>query len=255
MHDQAHHWSQAASRYEQEFVDPYGRARRNPILEYLSRIDGKRLTVADLGCGIGPLLQLLSDRFAHVHAIDFAPEMLRRARQRVTDRGNVHFHQLRLTDLTPLANKADVAVAVNSLVMPTVGEIESALGQALLLLRPGGVFLGIVPAMDAVHYHTMLLLDRARALGMPEDKARQNAAHQGEHSLYDFTFGRFHYLGLEQHFWQPFEIAYRMRRAGFVKVRTKKIYLDWSQFAAGAEFAGRTPPWDWCFLCRVPREG
>ncbi len=255
MHDQAHHWSQAASRYEQEFVDPYGHARHNPVLQYLSRLDGKRLTVADLGCGIGPLLPLLSERFARVLAIDFAPEMLRRARERVAGSRNVEFHQLALTDLAPLAKQADVAVAVNSLVMPTVGDVEAALQQVFLLLKPGGRFLGIVPAIDAVHYHTMLLLDRARALGMPEDKARQNASHRGEHPLYDFAFGRFRYLGLEQHFWQPFEVAYRLKRAGFVGVRKKKIYLDWSQFAAGAELAGQQPPWDWCFYCQNPPEG
>jgi SAM-dependent methyltransferase len=255
MHDQAHHWSRAASRYEEEFVDPYQRARRNPVLNYLSRLDGQPLTVADLGCGIGPLLPLLSERFARVLAIDFAPDMLRRARERARGLGNVEFHQFGLTDLAPLANQAHVAVAINSLVMPDVGQIEATLGQVRRLLKPGGVFLGIVPAMDAVHYHTMLLLDRARRLGMPEEKARQNAAHQGEHALYDFAFSRFCYLGLEQHFWQPFEVAYRLHRAGFEAVRRRKIFLDWSQFAAGAEFAPGMPPWDWCFLCRAPREG
>ena len=56
----------------------------------------------------------------------------------------------------------DVAVAVNSLVQPSVGALEAVLRQVHAALRPGGVFLGIVPAMDAVHYQTMLLVDRAR---------------------------------------------------------------------------------------------
>jgi SAM-dependent methyltransferase len=192
-------------------------------------------------------LPLLARRFRHVHAVDFAPGMLERARERCAGLGNVEFHQLRLTDLAALAGRVDVAVAVNSLVQPTVAEVEAVLAQARAALVPGGVFLGVVPAMDAVHYHTMLLVDRARRSGMPEGKARQNAAKLGEHQLYDFAFGRFSYLGLEQHFWQPFEVDYRLKRAGFRRVRKAKLKLSWDQFAGAADLGEEPPPWDWFF--------
>jgi SAM-dependent methyltransferase len=152
-----------------------------------------------------------------------------------------------LTDLAPLASKVDVAVAVNSLVLPEIGALDKALAQIHAALRPGGTFLGIVPAMDAVHYLTMLLVDRARRVGMPEDKARLNAAQHGEHSLYDFAFGGFQYRGLEQHFWQPFEVPYRLKRAGFRRVRTSKVHLSWNQFACGNDLRDHPPPWDWFF--------
>ncbi len=78
--------------------------------------------------------------------------------------------------------------------------IESAAARRLLhdvVAEASGHFLGIVPAMDAVHYYTMLLVDRARKAGMPADKARQNAAHLGEHALYEFAFGGFRYRGID----------------------------------------------------------
>ena len=65
---------------------------------------------------------------------------------------------------------------------------------------------------------------------MPESKARQNAAHHAEHVYYDFAFGAFRFQGLEQHFWQPFEVGYRLRRAGFRHVRKSKVHLAWQQF-------------------------
>ena len=131
--------------------------------------------------------------------------------------------------------------------MPDIAALEESLRQIRRLLRPGGVFLGIVPAMDAVHYYTMLLVDRALAQGKPMEAARKNAAHHVEHAAYDFAFGQFRYEGLEQHFWQPFEVRYRLRRAGFHRVRLKKVLLSWNQLAGAADLKDEPPPWDWFF--------
>ena len=252
MSDQAHYWSKSAARYEEEFVDPYKRSKNNPLLDALAKIpDAATKTVADLGCGVGPLIPTLAAHFARVVAVDFAAGMLDRAREDCAGLTNVEFVQRDLGDLSPLAGAVDVAVAVNSLVMPSVRDIEAVLRQVRGILRPGGVFLGIVPAIDAVHYQTMLLLDRALAAGMPEASARLNAAKHAEHSLYDFTFGDFRYIGLHQHFWQPFEIAYRLARAGFRRVRKAKVRLDPSQFACASDLKEYPAPWDWFFLAEV----
>lgn len=248
MTDQAHYWSRVAESYEQEFVDPYRPAVRNPLLETLTEIpQASEKVVADLGCGIGPLVPVLASQFRHVYAVDFAEGMLQRTKERCRDLTNVEFIQSSLTDLRSLHGKIDVAVAVNSLVLPRIPDLQEALRQVRLILKANGVFLGIVPAMDAVHYYTMLLLDRALASGKPWDAARKNAAHLNDHELYDFAFGQFHYLGLEQHFWQPFEVRYRLRRAGFRRIRLAKVHLDWNQFAAGKDLRKYPAPWDWFF--------
>ena len=183
--------------------------------------------------------------------MDFAEGMLRRARAQHGRLTNVDFRRASFLDLHELAGRVDVAVAVNSLVLPDVAELDASLRQIRSALRPGGSFLGIVPAMDAVHYYTMLLVDRALSAGMPLAQARQNAALHGELSLYDFAFGQFRYLGLEQHFWQPFEVRYRLRRAGFRRVRLSKVGLAWEQFTCALDLTGQPPPWDWFFLAEA----
>jgi hypothetical protein len=112
------------------------------------------------------------------------------------------------------------------------------------------VLVAIVPAMDAVHYYTMLLIDRALAQGKPLVAARKNAAYLCEHENYDFASGQFAYKGLEQHFWQPFEVRYRLRRAGFRRVRLARVRLSWQQFACGKDLEDRPPPWDWFVLAQ-----
>ena len=253
MTDQSHFWSQAAPRYEQEFIDPYQPDVRNPLRAAVADLADPALgIVADLGCGVGPLLPYLAEHFHHVVAVDFAEGMLIRAREACAGLKNVEFLRRGLTDLSDQKGRFDVGVAVNSLVMRDPVDLDCALRSIRESLKPGGHFLGIVPAMDAVHYFTMLLLDRASARGLPVDKARQNAAHHGEHDYYDFAFGGFTYQGLEQHFWQPFEVRYRLKRAGFRRVRMMKVLLSWSQFGPAAQdLTDHPPPWDWFFQAGV----
>jgi SAM-dependent methyltransferase len=250
MSDQAHHWSRAAEGYEEAFIDPYLPEVRNPLRQAVAALADPHKTAADLGCGIGPLLPFLNEHFGHTIAVDFALGMLDRARERCRGLTNIEFRKLNLTDLHELAGRVDVAVAVNSLVLPDTTALNAALEAIHATLRDGGHFLGVVPAMDAVHYFTMLLLDRAARVGMPEAKARQNAAHHAEHEYYDFAFGTFRYKGLEQHFWQPFEVRYRLRRAGFRRVRMAKVHLSWQQFGCARDLGDQPPPWDWFFQAR-----
>jgi SAM-dependent methyltransferase len=251
MASQDQHWSKAAASYESDFIDPYRDDVRSPLLSALETLATPEGLVADLGCGIGPLLPFLAGRFAKVHAVDFAEGMLTRSRERCRGLKNITFHHRPLTDLAPLRGKLDVAVAVNSLVMPDVADQEQVLAEIHASLKPGGAFVGILPAMDAVHYFTMLLVDRARGKGMPPAAARKNAAAAGEHELYDFAFGQFKYQGLEQHFWQPFEIPHRLRRAGFRRVKLARVLLSWQQFACGNDLKHQTPPWDWFVQARA----
>lgn len=250
--NQAEAWSAVARSYEKEFVDPYRADQRNPVLRALAKLpNADKLTVADFGCGTGPLLPFLAERFGTVLAIDFAPQMLERARESVAGKTNVQFLQLSFADLSSLAGQVDVGTSINSLVLPHVGEMQHALGQMRQCFRPGGRFFGIVPAMDGVHYYTMLLLDRALAAGKPLPVARKNAAYFAEHVTYDFAFGQFFHKGIEQHFWTPFELQYRFRRAGYRRLQLRKLHLAWNHFAKGEDLQKHPAPWDWCFCARV----
>jgi SAM-dependent methyltransferase len=251
MADQHHFWSKAAASYEQEFVDPFRADVKSPLKIVLKKLAAKGAkVVGDLGCGIGPLLPFLSEAFASVIAVDFAPGMLERARRRCADKANITYLERSLTDLVSMAGSLDVAISVNSLVMPTVAEQEDALRQIRATLKPDGHFVGILPAMDGVHYQTMLLLDRALDRGQPLDAAKKNAAHLNDHALYDFAFGNFRFQGLDQHFWQPFEIRYRFARAGLTLIRKKKVHLSWSQFGGQNSLKQYPPPWDWFFVAK-----
>ncbi len=251
LHDQDRHWSRHAKRYDEVFLDPYAPEVENPLWAALEAIPGARSkTVADLGCGTGPLLPQLAARFKRVLALDFAPGMLERARARLAGEAadRVTFLARPMHELGDLAGNVDVALAVNSLVMPDVRVIDRTLQAIRAMLRPGGRFLGIVPSIDAIAYHMMLLYDRALERGLALKDAERLASAQAERRYYDFVFGRFHYQGLRQKFWQPFEIEHRLTQAGFKDVRLAKVLYPWSDVLADGEDLSEYPrSWDWFF--------
>jgi SAM-dependent methyltransferase len=255
LQSQARHWSRHAAQYDDYFLDPYGPDVENPLWAALAAVpDPANKTAADLGCGIGPLLPCLAERFRRVIALDFAPEMLKAARARLTPKSaaRVSFYERSMHDLDDLAGQLDVAVAVNSLVMPDVRLIDNTLRGIRASLTPGGQFLGVVPSIDAISYQMMLLVDHSLEEGHRPKEAERLAALQVERRHYDFAFGHFHYQGLRQKFWRPFELEYRLSKAGFANISLGKVLYPWDGSLAGSGALRSCPPsWDWFFLARL----
>lgn len=246
-------WSRHAANYDDVFLDPFRPGVENPILDALDAVpEPESKTVADLGCGTGPLLPHLVGRFGRVVALDFAAGMVKRAKERLgADARKVEFLNQPMHQLDALAGQLDVAVAMNSVVMPDTREIDRTLRAIHGALKPGGVFLGVVPSIDAIHYSTMLLMDRELDAGQDPEEAERLAAYHAEHHFFEFAFGRFAFQGLRQKFWQPFEIEYRLRKAGFATVALTKLLYPWDDdIAGGAAFADQPPSWDWTFTAR-----
>ncbi len=254
LQDQDRQWSRHASRYDELFLDSLNPNVVNPVLSMLEAVpEPERRTVADLGCGTGPLLPRLIDRFGRIVALDFAPDMITCARDRLgDDAAKVTFETRPMHELSDYTGQFDVAVAINSLVMPDVRVIDKTLRAIHDSLRPGGLFLGVVPSIDAIHYHTMLLMDQALDKGMSPEEAERTAAFHAEHQYYEFAFGRFKFLGLRQKFWQPFEIHHRLKKAGFASIELDQVLYPWDEsMAGGSDFADYPRSWDWAFRANV----
>jgi SAM-dependent methyltransferase len=253
LQDQDRQWSRAAARYDELFLDAFHPGVESPLMAALGSVpDPGSKTVADLGCGTGPLLPYLVARFGRVVALDFAPAMIARAERRLgADAAKVRFLTRPMHELDDLEGRLDLAVAVNSLVMPDVRVIDRTLRAVRRALRPTGVFLGVVPSMDAIHYHTMLLTDRSLDRGASPEEAERAAAFHAEHQYYEFAFGRFRFNGLVQKFWQPFEVRHRLRKAGFTAVELAELHYPWDEsLPCGPDFVDYPRTWDWSFTAR-----
>jgi SAM-dependent methyltransferase len=251
LQNQDRHWSRHAAQYGEHFVDPYDQNVETPLWAALAAIpDASKKTVADLGCGTGPLLPYLAERFERVFALDFSSEMLERAAARLTPQAaaRVTFLERPMHKLDDLTGQLDVAVAVNSLVMPDVRVIDRTLLSIHASLTPGGVLMGVAPSIDTIAYHLMLLLDQSLDQGLEPKAAKRLAALQAERKLYDFAFGAFQFQGLRQKFWQSFELDYRLTKAGFSRRTLGKVLYPWDESVASGHSLAKFPRgWDWFF--------
>ena len=102
LQNQDRHWSRHAERYDEVFLDPYAPGVENPLWAALDAIpDAAHKTAADLGCGTGPLLPHLAERFERVIALDFAPGMIERARERLAPEADDRVTFLQRPDARP----------------------------------------------------------------------------------------------------------------------------------------------------------
>jgi SAM-dependent methyltransferase len=238
-------WDRIAADYFGEVVSPLSAGVPRTLLRALDAIaDPERKTAGDLGCGIGTLLPTLARRFRRVLAIDFSPAMLGRARAACRLR-HVSLHRADLADLRAFAARLDVAVTVNAVLTPDAERLDRIFDALRRVLRPGGVLLGIFPAMEPILYQGFLIHERERRRH-DATRARLRTSRILERAKYDFVHGTYRAGARAQKFFYGFELTHRLRRAGFRGVRLRRVTYPWGEAVGGYEsFPGEPPMWDW----------
>jgi SAM-dependent methyltransferase len=96
----------------------------------------------EIGCGLGRLMRPLSAHVGEIHGIDVSDEMVRGARERLSNIPNAHVHQSTGADLAAFADESFDFVYSHAVFqhIPSREVIFGYLREACRVLAPGGVF-------------------------------------------------------------------------------------------------------------------
>ena len=220
---------------------------KNPIFNYLKK-KSKNFIVADLGCGSGNFIPFLSKQFKHVVATDYSEALLKRAKKENKAK-NVSYMHLDLKDLSSIHNELDIAVSVNSILPSTISDIDVIMKEIYKTIKKGGEFVGILPSGDSIIHLAIaehqIMMDK----GLSEKEANKRISKQYEEK-YPFNI-----LGLNvyepeespQKMFFPFEIEWRLKKAGFKDIKLEKVHYSWEYCKKqGYGYCpGYESPWDW----------
>ena len=179
--------------------------------------------------------------------------MLAEARKREPG-SNVELVRHDLRDLSAFRHRFDIAIVVNAVLAPDPREVSAILEGIFHSLKPGGRLFAVFPAMEPVLYQAMLIFEQEIAKVPEEKRALSRTRRRLERSKFNFELGLYDDDGLRQKFYYDFEIAHRLRRAGFRDVRIGKVLYPWDSEHIGYEiFPDEPRMWDHFVRARSPR--
>jgi len=240
-------WDNYAKEYHSHIVSPFQEDVKNPIFKDLDKVT-KNQIVADIGTGQGDFIPFLAENFKFVFAIDFSKEMLKKAKENNSYK-NVKYILHDIRKLSELNLKLDMAIAVNSILHPSVDDVDKSLKEILKSLKEGGLFIGIFPSMEAIIHQFQLVYTRERKKFGDEKKALAMTKRIVERKKYNVIMGIYEDDGEKQKFYYRFELRNRLKEAGFKNIRFKKVKYPWGESQDYEDFPEAPEMWDWYAIC------
>ncbi|MBN2142531.1 class I SAM-dependent methyltransferase [Candidatus Woesearchaeota archaeon] len=247
-------WDRVSARYFDEILSPFDKGVDNKVYELLEKVMAKDKSVLEVGCGMGFLIPFLSKNFRSVLAFDFSREMVRLSLLKHENLANVDILELDVLELDCLKQGFDVAVAVNSILMPDIDQVNTSLRLIHSRLNKGGSFIGVFPSIESALYEAMVTYEKEfERCGDHEESVRETNR-QICRSRYDFCYGLMDFDGKQKHFYE-FELRHRLKKAGFKSIRIGKLSYPWQlseSKAVARKFRGNLygEPWDWTVVAR-----
>ena len=246
-------WDKIATEYFDIVSSPFDERVDNPLFDHLKKIRGKKkMRIIDLGCGIGNLTPFLAKQFGHVTAIDFSEKMVEATGEKCKAMENVVVLKQDIRNMELFYGQFNVAVAVNSFVLPSIVDIKKMFKETMKILKPGGRFFGIFPSTNSDLYRAMLTFDMQYEETKQEDKAMEFTRQIMGDEDFDFMFSLYNCEGSQKHFYQ-FELEYRLKQVGFINIVIGKVSYPWEMCEDDELWNLKDPPlFDWFVTADKP---
>lgn len=146
------YWDRQADHWDEEIFDSLREDTRGVIRRAIRAAAARHRTVIDFGCGVGGYLPFLSRTFASVHAIDWSPRCVGRARAQAASLPNVTVERNTPRARRRLAGGFGCVVAANVVIHPD-GRVRRPLWNAIRrVVKRGGSGVFVVPSLESAAY-------------------------------------------------------------------------------------------------------
>ena len=252
-------WDRIARTCLDQVVSPLQDSVDLPLLGDLKKIrNRRRSTVADLGCGSGTLLPLLLDLFGNVVGIDGSREMLRLAARRVEKErpqagDRLQLHRCSLTRLGPYRERFQVAVSLNSVIMPDLAQVQRALGSIRQSLRSGGRLLAVFPALESMAEAFQYCYGKELRRLRTHSRAWAAASRKLDAARMNFALGLYDAGPVLEKYYARYELVRGLEQAGFTRIEFDRVSYSRRLAFEGVEtYPGSPPVWHWYVRCKAP---
>jgi len=230
-------WNQTADEFESTVCDITVDETHDQLTRYVkaTRLPSDSVLV-DLGCGLGSFILKFGSRFHELIGIDYAAQIIARAKQRCAGNLNVTWIVMDIARAPDLVGaRADLTVCLNVITSPSPARRKALWSCVARLTKPRGFALIVVPSIESN--------------GMVEKRE-----HAGRRSGRCAPPGQG--LVRREDSWQKhfsrYELISIMAQRGFQIRRIGRAYYPWSTEGLRRPRSDDRRPWDWiCLAQRV----
>jgi len=233
-------WERSATNYYSDVISPIKDTSQDFIFKDLERFSSKEKSVIDLGCGVGELLPFLSANFKLVYGVDFSKKMIDQSKKKVIQMDNVYLFVDDLKKIN-LTEEFDLVVSINSILSPNSNSVNKIINNCYNLTKVGGKFLCVLPSIESYIYQSMIAKDYKKVSRKKITDFKQN---------FDLSNGIINFDGDKQKAFYRFEAIYRLKKAGFKKIKISRLNYSWKSWKDAGQyfFPKEENPWDWYLI-------
>jgi SAM-dependent methyltransferase len=228
-------WNNLADAFEAEVCDITRETKGNQIGRLFRSLplDPGKSVLVDLGCGLGTFVGRYGRHFRESFAVEHAPRIIARAKQRYKDRRGITWMTSNIPPaVRRIGRRSDLTVCMNVITMPEARLRERMWAGLAAVTKKRGHALIVVPSIESDR-----MVERV-AYGTPLKEAKAEAPD----GLVDRGGSR------QKHFARD-ELREVLARHGFRAKTVQRVFYPWQKEGLRKpRNAGARKPWDWLVL-------
>jgi ubiquinone/menaquinone biosynthesis C-methylase UbiE len=242
------YWDKISGTYDVEIFDVLKNDQNKIITSFIKQVASPQKTIADIGCGIGKWLPLLSSQFGHVTAIDLSDANLRYARKRYQHLKNVSYQNGDMAAGPEGSSGFDAVLCVNAVITDSYSKREAFFGNLSLGLGKGGYLVLVVPSLESALYAGYMLDRCNRKAGIVPERISGTV----EKSVFEhFKYGVIRIDNIPTKHYLEEELIDTLREFDFEIQQIKKVEYEWdTEIEEPPKWLKDPYPWDWAVLAK-----